>query len=352
MKRIAAMLTMITLLCNIITAGVYADTPVPDALVQKKVMLYLKPDVTVELNGSRQIFRDLNGQSVFPIIYNGTTYLPVRAVSAIMKEPIEWDGKSKTVFVGKTLTYPNKDKAPISTGAAVSADDNTVWEGPSPSIVSGYIKPDVLVMFDFVVQSFQDVNGRTVYPIIYNGSTYLPVRAISQLMGEPITWDGTLQKICIGNGKEEEEESEELPPEEEISNAYMMLQELYDKEESLYYEATAKISSIKDAASTEEKQLIATSASENYQRAQSLTMEVKEIDQTDFTDEEIAVCEKLTEFTESTEYYILVLENIAYMAASDSDYSMLAETFLYFALESKTKMEETQELLETLIENE
>ena len=69
-----------------------------------------------------------------------------------------------------------------------------------------------------------------------------------------------------------------------------------------------------------------------------LTLEIKNIDQSSFTEEEKEVYDKLAAFAESNEYYILVLENIAYLAASDSDYSMLADTFLYFAMEAQTKM--------------
>lgn len=341
MKRFAAVVAAVTLLFNSFAAGVFADTPASGTAVPKKIMLYLKPDVTVELNGVRQIFKDVNGQIVYPVIYNGSAYLPVRAISAIMEEPIEWDNGSKTVFIGKTLSYPVKSLAPISTGAAVSVEDDYVVAAPKPGTVTAYSKPDVLVMYDFALQTFQDANGSTVYPVIYNGSTYLPIRAISRLMGEPITWDGAAQKISIGDGEEKPEEE----PVEEISAAAELLEDLFEREEALYYEATAKIGSIKAAATAEEKQVIAVSASENYLRAQDMNLEAKAIDQTSFTDEERVAYEKLLAFAEGMEYYLLVLENIAYLAASDSDYSMLAETFLYFALDCQTRMEEARVLI-------
>lgn len=350
MKRFMAVIAAVTLLFNSFAAGVFADTPTSGTTVPKKVMLYVKPDVSVELNGKRQIFKDVNGQTVYPVIYNGTTYLPVRAISAIMKEPIEWDGGSKSVYIGKTLTYPAKSMAPVPSGAAVSVEEDYTFSVPEPSMVTAYSKPDVLVMYDFVIQSFQDINGDTVYPLIYNGSTYLPVRAVSKLMDEPIAWDGAAKKISIGDGEEEpaepiEEEPEEEDPVEEVSATVAIFKELFEREEILYYEATAKISSIKTSETTEEKQVIAASASENYLEAQAMTLEVKAIDQASFTDAERAAYEKLLAYAESTEYYLLILENIAYLAAADSDYSMLAETFLYFALDSKTKMEEARTLI-------
>jgi len=345
MKRFVLFITAVTLLIGSGMPAVFAGNTISNDSVQKKVLLYLKPDITVELNGVRKIFKDVKGEAVYPVIYNGSTYLPVRAASSLMKEPIEWDSGSKTVFIGKTISYPNKKGAPIPTGAAITANEaeEDLYRLP-PSLVTGYLKPDVLVMYDFTIQSFHDANGNSVYPIIYNGSVYLPVRAISYLMDEPIIWDGAAKKISIGDGTVEEEEPVVAEPEEEgASEAFLLLKSLYEKEEILYYEATAKITNL-STATADEKQMIAASASENYQSAQALTAEAKAMDQTSFTREEKAIYEKLVSFAESNEYYILVLENIAYLAASDSDYSMLAETFLYFAMDAKTKMEEAEAL--------
>lgn len=341
MRRFISIFAAIAILLS--TVVVYADVPVTSTSKEMKAMLYLKPDVTVELNGIRQIFKNVKGQVVYPLIYNGTAYLPIRAVSALMKEPVEWDSGSKTVFIGKTLSYPNKTGAPIPTGAAVSVEGDTAeLSGLTPTLVTGYIKPDVLVMYDFIIQSFRDVNGKTVYPINYNGSIYLPIRAISNLMNKPVTWEGAAKKICIGNGEEDQEDPEEQETEETVSAACLLLKDIFEREESLYYEATAKITGLKNASTTEEKQIIAASASENYLSSQALSIEAKKVDQTSFTEEEKAACEKLIEFAESNEYYILVLENIAYLAAQDMDYSMLADTFLYFAMDSQAKMKEAR----------
>ena len=67
-----------------------------------------------------------------------------------------------------------------------------------------------------------------------------------------------------------------------------------------------------------------------------------------FTDEEKEACQKLCDFIEITEYYILVMENIAYMAADKQDYSIMAENFLNFALESEKAMDSAREAIECL----
>lgn len=44
----------------------------------------------------------------------------------------------------------------------------------------------------------RDSNGSIVEPFIYNGTTYLPVRAIGEAIGKTVTWDGTTKSVYIG----------------------------------------------------------------------------------------------------------------------------------------------------------
>ncbi|MDR0294671.1 MAG: copper amine oxidase N-terminal domain-containing protein, partial [Prevotellaceae bacterium] len=39
----------------------------------------------------------------------------------------------------------------------------------------------------------KDVNGNIVEPFIYNGTTYLPVRAVGEALGKTVDWDGATQ---------------------------------------------------------------------------------------------------------------------------------------------------------------
>ena len=45
--------------------------------------------------------QDEHGNPVEVFSYNGTTYLPVRALSKAFGKPIQWDGKTLSVYVGK-----------------------------------------------------------------------------------------------------------------------------------------------------------------------------------------------------------------------------------------------------------
>lgn len=47
-------------------------------------------------------------------------------------------------------------------------------------------------------------------PFIYNGSTYLPVRAISEALGENVYWDQNSKSVYIGNNGQSEVNSNDL----------------------------------------------------------------------------------------------------------------------------------------------
>lgn len=65
--------------------------------VRRNITAELRPDITVELNGSKQSLKDGNGNAVYPIIYNGSTYLPVRAVGQLAGMNVNWDSNTQTV---------------------------------------------------------------------------------------------------------------------------------------------------------------------------------------------------------------------------------------------------------------
>ena len=50
----------------------------------QQILVDLRPDITVEVDGMTRTMTDKNGKTVYPISYDGTTYLPVRALGEIL----------------------------------------------------------------------------------------------------------------------------------------------------------------------------------------------------------------------------------------------------------------------------
>ncbi len=49
-----------------------------------------------------------------------------------------------------------------------------------------------------VVQQMKDSNGKELYPISYNGNTYVPVNSICKMLDVPVRWDNSLQTLFVG----------------------------------------------------------------------------------------------------------------------------------------------------------
>lgn len=66
--------------------------------------------VKIIVDGIKLNPTDAKGNKVEPIIYNGTTYLPVRAVADALGKSVYWDGPNFTVYLGNmggALEYPS-----------------------------------------------------------------------------------------------------------------------------------------------------------------------------------------------------------------------------------------------------
>lgn len=95
-------------------------------------------NVNVYVDNELVNLTDVNGNAVYPILQDGTTYVPIRAISQLLGYEIDWDGDNRNVFI-----YKN-----ISKGSMMYFYN-----------VTG----EVQLYVDNVIQYFTDVNGKTVY---------------------------------------------------------------------------------------------------------------------------------------------------------------------------------------------
>ena len=153
------------------------------AFAATKVTATLRPDVTVRIDGVTCDFYNAQGKEVHPIIYNGTTYIPLRAVGELMGKNVNWDGTTGTASLGGTRTTGNVTGTPDT--AAKRTD------------VTFTLRPEYHIVIDGTERTFVNANGMKVDPAIYNGSIYLPLRAIGEIMGKTVNWDGTTQTVRL-----------------------------------------------------------------------------------------------------------------------------------------------------------
>lgn len=74
-----------------------------------------------------------------------------------------------------------------------------VFAGSNMEAITAYLNYGITIEYNDVDQTMTDANGNRVYPITYNGTTYLPVRAVSNMLGVKVDWDGATNHVLLGN---------------------------------------------------------------------------------------------------------------------------------------------------------
>jgi hypothetical protein len=74
--------------------------------------------------------------------------------------------------------------------------------------IKALLNEDIKIVFHGNEAVLHDENGDRVYPISYNGTTYVPIRGVAQLYGDIVSWDGDTQSAIIGASQTEQDSSE------------------------------------------------------------------------------------------------------------------------------------------------
>lgn len=143
----------------------------------------LRPDVSVNIDGKISDFYNVQGEELFPIIYNNSTYLPIRSIGEIMGKNVNWDSTTKTATIaGERVT-----------DSTVGTPNNNAQVMP----ITITCRPDYIIVIDGTARTFKDADGNVIQPMLYNGSIYLPLRAIGEIMGKNVSWNATTQTAIL-----------------------------------------------------------------------------------------------------------------------------------------------------------
>jgi DnaJ-class molecular chaperone with C-terminal Zn finger domain len=126
-------------------------------------------DIIVKINGKQLSFSDTS-----PIIQEGRTLVPVRAIAEGLNAQVEWKADTSTVLIYRRNTY-----------IKLQIDNKAMIYG-SYITVSGQNQ----------ITSAEAIN-LDVAPEIINGSTMVPFRAIVETLGASVSWDDSAAIINI-----------------------------------------------------------------------------------------------------------------------------------------------------------
>jgi YD repeat-containing protein len=144
--------------------------------------------IRIVVDGTEITPTDASGQPVEPFIYNGTTFLPVRAVARALALTVAWDEATSTV----TLTSGGTADPGSGTAAATNGTKTIAIN-----------RRDIRIVMNGTEITPTDANGNAVEPFIYDGTTYLPVRAVASALGVAVAWDDAASTVYLGEQPQE-----------------------------------------------------------------------------------------------------------------------------------------------------
>ncbi|MFB7157033.1 stalk domain-containing protein [Lysinibacillus sp. NPDC056232] len=99
------------------------------------------------------ILKDAKGNVVEPIVYDGTTYLPIRGISSVFGKDIKWDSKKSAIYIGKEPSVGQIDIAevPMYAGGDIRVGENAAFD-----------------LLDKKIQPFNRFGGDNSYTYILN----------------------------------------------------------------------------------------------------------------------------------------------------------------------------------------
>lgn len=199
MKKRLIMICMAFMIAALSAPALAADSV-------RTVDAQLRADFSIVVDGEEVYFKTSNGAAIYPILYNGTTYLPLRAIGELMGKNVNWDEQNKVISIGGVRESASSNRA----NSNIGRKDIYVQE-----------RPDFTIVVDNNEKKFYASTGQRLYPILYNGSTYLPLRAIGELMGKSVDWDDR-NKVVKLTGKYTVTDADSFNSEkEEIDHGYI-----------------------------------------------------------------------------------------------------------------------------------
>lgn len=156
-----------------ITIGVTSVGAVSN-LVSIKVV---KGGITLYVDGKLVKPQDGNGKVIDPILYEGTTYLPLRALSNALtngEKEVKWDSKTSTIFVGEAPMAKQIDITELQADTSEKFVNNTVGDSYSFPIIDKTYTPFNyflgLSKSTYILNSkYSTLHGRYIAPV-YNVS--------------------------------------------------------------------------------------------------------------------------------------------------------------------------------------
>ncbi len=125
--------------CGICAVGVVIGASA--ATLVQTVQAELRQDFTIVVDGDVKTFKNVQGEVVYPLLYEGTTYLPVRAIGELMGKTVYWYEDDKRIELKDEKTTVT-DADVIVSGNSTSTDNKVNGSAPGGDAASTSTKKE------------------------------------------------------------------------------------------------------------------------------------------------------------------------------------------------------------------
>lgn len=140
-------------------------------------------DIKIYIDNEKTTLKDASGNIVEPFICDGTTYLPLRAVAETLNMNVGWDGEKNVITLDSGADAKEK-----------TAEIYNAYIGEKELEIN---YRDIKVLLDGSELTLKSADGKVIEPFIYDGTTYLPLRAVAETTGAEVEWDGATNSIYL-----------------------------------------------------------------------------------------------------------------------------------------------------------
>lgn len=175
MKNVWKKLTLTVLTGAVLTTGMSAFAAPQD--VTAKIF-----NGSVYVEGQEVYCWNPQGKQTDYLVYNGSTYIPVRTAGEWMGKTVSWDESSKAILLTGTAEKVYHEQ----TDHELAFDD---WEKLKDNGMTVKLRDDIKIVMDGKERPLKNAKGEAVYPINYNNMNYLPVRSIGELSGMTVKYN-------------------------------------------------------------------------------------------------------------------------------------------------------------------
>lgn len=104
-----------------------------------QVTAYLNKDIKFTINGAGWIPKDADGNELHPLIYNGSSYLPLKSIAGALGASVNWDSDTETIQIQSVSqnTYGADPYEPYKDSQDYTDDGNNPAYRNTPSILQG-----------------------------------------------------------------------------------------------------------------------------------------------------------------------------------------------------------------------